>query len=88
MIKFNKPVNLNGTELVNELNDAGIIVNDLPYIDGNNDLQIDISESDKAQAELIVAAHNGTTIAPEPTIQQKLANAGITLDELKTALGL
>ncbi len=88
MIKFNKPINLNGTELVNELNDAGVTVNDLPYVDGNSDLWLGISNSDKTKAESIVAAHNGTIIAPEPTIQDKLANAGITLDELKTALGL
>lgn len=88
MIKFNKPVNLNGTELVNELNDAGVTVNDLPYIDANSDLWLDISELDKSAAESIVLAHNGTVIPPEPTIQDKLANAGITLDELKTALGL
>ena len=88
MIKFNKPVNLNGTELVNELNAAGIAVNDLPYVDGNNDLWLDITEADKVEAESIVAEHNGTIIAPEPTIQDKLANAGISLDELKTALGL
>jgi hypothetical protein len=88
MIKFDKPVNLNGTELVNELNDAGITINDLPYVDGNSDLWLNISESDKAQAESIVAAHNSTTVAPEPSIQDKLANAGITLDELKVALGL
>jgi hypothetical protein len=88
MIKFDKPLNLNGTELVDELNNAGIIVNDLPYVDAVNDLWLDIFESDKAQAESIVLAHNGTVIPPEPTIQDKLANAGITLDELKTALGL
>ena len=88
MIKFNKPINLNGTELVNQLNAAGIAVNNLPEVDGNNDLWLDMSEADKAKAKLIVAEHNGTTIAPEPTIQDKLANAGITLDELKTALGL
>jgi hypothetical protein len=88
MIKFNKPVNLNGTELLNALNDAGVTVNDLPYVDGNSDLWLDIPNSDKTKAESIVAEHNGTIIAPEPTIQDKLANAGISLDELKTALGL
>lgn len=91
MIKFNKPTNLNGFELRNELINAGIKIN---YggcevaIDEDGNFWLDISESDKAQAESIVAAHNGTIIAPEPTIQEKLANAGITLDELKVALGL
>lgn len=88
MIKFNKPNNLNGAELIEELKSAGIEVNDYPYLDGNGDLWLDISESDKAKAESIVSTHNGTTVAPEPSIQDKLTNAGITLDELKTALGL
>jgi len=88
MIQFTRPENLNGAELVKELNDNGIEVTGKPFLDGNNDLWLDINESDKAQAESIVAAHNGTTVAPEPSIQDKLANAGITLDELKVALGL
>jgi hypothetical protein len=88
MIQFTRPENLNGAELVKELNDNGIEVTGKPFLDGNNDLWLDINESDKAQAESIVAAHNSTTVAPEPSIQDKLANAGITLDELKVALGL
>ena len=88
MIQFTRPENLNGAELVKELNDNGIEVTGKPFLDGNNDLWLDINESDKAQAESIVAAHNCTTVAPEPSIQDKLANAGITLDELKVALGL
>jgi len=88
MIKFNKPNNLNGKELLDELTAAGISVNSRLLDDGNNELWLDISELDEAQAKTIVAAHNGTIIAPEPTIQEKLANAGITLDELKVALGL
>jgi hypothetical protein len=88
MIQFTTPENLNGAELVKELNDNGIEVTGKPFLDGNNDLWLDINESDKTKAKSIVAAHNGTTIAPEPSIQDKLANAGITLDELKVALGL
>jgi hypothetical protein len=88
MIQFTRPKNLNGAELVKELNDNGIEVTGKPFLDGNNDLWLDINKSDKAQAESIVAAHNSTTVAPEPSIQDKLANAGITLDELKVALGI
>lgn len=88
MIKFNKPTNLNGTELVNELESAGITVNDLPFVDGNDDLWLDISDEDKAQAEQIVAAHNGTVIPPEPTVADKLASVGLSIDDLKDALGL
>ena len=56
-------------------------------VDGNSDLWLDISNSDKAKAESIVAAHNGTTIAPEPTIAEKLASVGLSLEELRTGLG-
>jgi len=91
MIKFNKPENLNGAELLDELAAVGIVLDkDLqsPFIDGNGDFWLDVDISNKAQAELVLAAHNGTTIAPEPSIQDKLETAGITLDELKVALGL
>jgi hypothetical protein len=88
MIKFNKPENLNGAELLNELTNAGVEVKELPYIDGNGDFWLDVKESDKAQTITIVAAHNGTIIPPEPTIEQKLASVGLNVEDLKAALGL
>jgi hypothetical protein len=57
-------------------------------VDGEGRLWLDILEADKAKAEAVVAAHNGTTIAPEPTIEDKLASVGLNLDDLKAALGL
>jgi hypothetical protein len=88
MIKFNKPENLNGAELLGELTNAGIEIKEFPFIDGNGDFWLDVKESDEAQTAAIVATHNGTTVAPEPTIADKLANAGLNLDDLKIALGL
>jgi len=88
MIKFNKPLNLNGTELLAELNAAGIKITEPPSIDGNGDFYLDVATKDKAKAEVIVDKHNGTTIVPEPTIDQKLANAGLNIQDLKAALGL
>jgi hypothetical protein len=88
MIKFNKPTNLNGTELLAELNAVGIEIVNPPSIDGNGDLWLDIADKDEAKAKPIIAAHNGTTVAPEPTIEQKLASVGLDLGDLKTALGL
>jgi hypothetical protein len=88
MIKFDKPTNLNGIELIAELTAAGIKVANRPSIDGNGDFWLDITNKDKAKAEEIVAAHNGNTIAPQLTIEQKLASVGLSLDDLKTALGL
>lgn len=90
MIKFDKPKNLNGAELLAELSAAGVVANDKtsPFIDGNGDFWLDISDKDKTKAATIVASHNGRMIAKEPTIAEKLENAGLTVDELKAALGL
>jgi len=86
MIEFTKPTNLNGTELLAELNAGGVAITQSPMVDGNGDLWLDIAEADKIKATPIVAAHNGTIVAPEPTIIDKLASVGLNIDELKAAL--
>ena len=89
MIKFNKPTNLNGAELLDELAEVGIVLDkrkQAPLVDGNDDFWLDINPKDEAKAAAVVAAHNGTTVAPEPTIEQKLASVGLSLDELKSAI--
>jgi len=88
MIKFDKPQNLNGTELLTELNDAGVNITESPSIDGNGDFWLNVALKDKSKAEAIIAAHNGTTVAPEPTVEEKLASVGLTLEDLKVALGI
>lgn len=91
MIKFSVPTNLNGAELRQELNAAGISISNDNFaviLDDEKNLWLDIAEADKAKATLIVAAHNGTTIAPKPTIDDKLASVGLSVLDLKTALGL
>jgi len=93
-IAFVKPNNLNGAELIAELTAAGVeleIENEhlkWVQIDADNVLWIDIKPSDEAKAAAVVAAHNGTTVAPEPTIEDKLASVGLSLPDLKAALGL
>lgn len=89
MIQFTKPKNLNGSELVEELQATGIVVNvtTSPFLDGEGNLWLDILETDKLKATPIVAAHNGTIVAPEPTIADKLASVGLSLEELREALG-
>lgn len=87
MIKFEKPKNLNGAELSAELLKTGIELKQSPLVDGNDALWLDIKSVDELKAATVVAAHNGTTVAPEPTIETKLASVGLSLDELKAALG-
>ncbi len=88
MIQFTKPTNLNGAELLEELNAAGVKITESPLIDGAGDLWLEIAEADKAKAEGIVAAHDGTIIAPELSIADKLASVGLSVEDLKAALGL
>ncbi len=88
MIQFTKPINLNGTELLAELNAGGVVITESPVIDGAGDFWLDIAEADKAKATPIVAAHNGTIVAPEPTVADKLASVGLSVTDLKAALGL
>ena len=88
MIKFNRPENLNGTELLAELSSVGVELKQLPLIDANGNFWLDVNPADKSKAEAVVAAHNGTTVAPQPTIEDKLSSVGLILPDLKAALGL
>lgn len=86
MIKFNKPANLNGKELLSELKAENVEITGFPFIDEENLLWLNIAEIDEQKAEIVVSAHNGTLIAPEPTIDEKLASVGLSIEELKAAL--
>lgn len=91
MIQFDKPTNLNGSQLLDELAAIGVILDKLeqaPLIDGNNDFWLDVKPADQAKAAAVVEAHNGTTVAPELTIEDKLASVGLNLTDLKSALGI
>ena len=90
MITFTKPANLNGKELVEQLNAAGIEINTQtsPFDDGQGNLLLDIAAADEAKAKTIVAAHNGTIVSPEPTVADKLQSVGLSVADLKQALGL
>jgi hypothetical protein len=88
MIKVTKPANLNGAELIDELTAKGVKVSGVPFLDGNGDLFLEINEKDLTIAEEVLAKHNGTQIAPAPTVAQKLQSVGLSIDELKSAMGL
>ena len=92
MYKYTKPVTLNGEQLINELNDAGIKTNRIPLVDSNDDLWLDVAEKDKAKAETIVNAHVGLDVSiakatAKAAAEGKLAALGLTTDDLR-ALGL
>lgn len=88
MIQFNKPANLNGAELVAELQIAGVTIDSVPLLDADGKLWLDINSKDVSKAENVIAAHNGTIIAPEPSVADKLASVGLNLNDLKAALGI
>jgi hypothetical protein len=91
MIQFTKPTNLNGAELLAELAAVGVTLQNetkAPFIDGNGDFWLDIKAADQTKAEAVVTAHNGTTVAPKQTIEDKLASVGLSVSDLKAALGL
>ena len=83
--EFTKPQNLNGAELLAELKQAGITASD-PTIDDNDSFWLVLDGKDVAKAKPIIAAHDGTMVAPELTIAQKLASVGLSIAELKAAL--
>jgi hypothetical protein len=88
LIKFNTPTNLNGQELVAELNAIGVEVTGRPLIDENKELWLNIIESDEAAAATVVASHDGTMIAPDFATQKSalLERLGITEEEARLLL--
>mgnify|MGYP006921328625 CR=1 FL=1 len=87
MIKFIKPTNLNGSELLEELNAAGVKIEEKPYIDTNGDLWLDIASKDEANAKSIVDSHNGTIVAPELSSKEQVLNKlGLTAEEVAALL--
>jgi hypothetical protein len=89
MLQFTKPTELNGEQLIAELNDAGIKTNRIPLVDGNDNLWLDVAEKDKSKAETIVNAHVGidASITKATAKAVLLERLGITEDEARLLLG-
>ena len=85
MATFTKPQNLNGAELKQELAAVNIIV---VSVEDNLDGTITFETDKETKAAEVVSQHNGTTIAPKLSTEQKLASVGLSLDDLKAALGV
>lgn len=89
MIQFTKPAQLNGSQLRDELRAAGVKITDdnqAVSTDGEQILWLEIADSDKAKAQEVVLNHVG--IDKEPTLDDKLSSVGLSLTDLKAALGL
>ena len=88
MIEFNKPTNLNGKELLEELAADGVTVTGRPEVELEI-LRLDISEADKAKTEKIVAQHNGKTTDVDRSAEKAalLERLGITAEEAALLLG-
>lgn len=89
MIKFKKPELLDGAQLCDELEQVGVSINrqTSPFIDGNGDFWLDIDLADTQNAQDVLNKHIPKP-RPEPTIAEKLASVGLSIDDLKAALGI
>jgi hypothetical protein len=87
---FDIPKNLNGEQLKQELRANGVSISDdidaVQIIDG--ELVLKIANKDNFKAETVIAAHNGKIIGDSLSINEKLALVGLSIDDLKSALGL
>lgn len=81
MITLPIPTLLNGLQLANELKAAKIAV-DFHAQDGQLIFDADAAQESKIKA--VLDAH--VAIFSEPTVAEKLASVGLSLDELKAAL--
>jgi hypothetical protein len=89
MLSFNKPNSLNGEQLRKELRSAGVAIsdeNDAVRDSADGYIHLDIATKDKSLALEVVANHVGVDVVKVPTLVEKLASVGISLDELKAAL--
>lgn len=88
MIQFDKPAKLNGQQLLNELNAAHVKVDKFPVIEADGTFWLDVKETDKTKAATVIAAHVGVETVIELTVEEKLASVGLTINDLKIALGI
>jgi antitoxin component HigA of HigAB toxin-antitoxin module len=82
MVKTNKKVNL--AQLDAELKAGGL---NMESFDGTNTITALDSKITDAQLQAAVDAHVAQE-APEPTIAEKLSSVGLSVADLKAALGL
>lgn len=89
MIYINLDKAINGELLKKELFAQGLDTDVVVYtFDDGQKIQLNnVQEDDRALAQSIYSSHNPP--APiEPTVQEKLASVGLSIDDLKQALSL
>ena len=88
MHTFPMPAQLNGEQLISELNTAGVIVEGLPEDWADGLLRLDIKETDNAKTSEIVAKHMAidSQITKAAEKAALLAKLGITEDEARLLL--
>ena len=87
-IQFKQPKTLDGKQLIDELAAAGVVAADVPNIDAEGKMWIDIDAKDEAKAISIVDAHVAIPYI-DPNADAKaalLAKLGITAAEAKLLL--
>jgi hypothetical protein len=94
MISLNLDKIIDGAQLIKELVEAGIAVEKNsagnyidPLLDADSQLWLAIEAKDKTKAKAILDNHIPKP-APEPTVEEKLASVGLSVEDLKAALGL
>jgi hypothetical protein len=83
-LEFEIPSQLNGKQLTEELKTVGVEIEYMPKIE-EGFLILHIKTGDVAQAQTVVDNH--IAVFTEPTIADKLAAVGLTVEELREALG-
>ena len=88
-MEFTLPKKFNGETLRNELKAEDIILpEDKKAITVSGEILIlDIDQKDATKVENILANHNGDDIFIEQTVADKLASVGLSIEDLKAALG-
>lgn len=84
MINFPMPNKLNGAQLIEELKAQDIEIIGYPQDLSDGFVGLNINAKDKDKAETIVSNHVG--VDKVPTIADKLAAVGLSIEELKTLL--
>jgi hypothetical protein len=85
MINVTKKINL--SQLDSELNGKGLIAS----LDENKEINAvglaDDNDATEGELEAAIKAHKANPIA-DPTIEEKLASVGLSVNDLKVALGI